>query len=190
MRTLHRLLFLAVLVVPSLAWAEKPIEVMTSLDDIFRIAENDQWNVKVERELQLRFADVHINQKQGYPFSLMLYFKADTPDLAQFNSPEKMERSVRISSAKYLPEIVEKQITLRKVPVVSTYGFVTVLTDAKVAQKSSTGPGEFKYLTRGMVRLSKDSALGFSLMTNDTTSNNYQKLLEYVYSFVKSSSKS
>src|SRR5580704_13057327 len=159
MRALRQLVLLAIFVVPCLALAGKPIEVMTSLNDVFRIADNDQWNIKVERELQLRFTDVSINQKRGYPFSLILYFKADTPDLAQFDTPEKIERSVRLSSEKYLPEIVEKQITLRKVPNISTYGYFTVLTDAKVVQKSTTAAGEFKYLTRGMIRLSKDSAL-------------------------------
>ncbi len=171
------------------AWAAKTIEVMTSLDDVFQVTETDEWNVRLERELQLRFADVRVDDKQGYPFSLMLYFKADTPDLAQFDTPEKMERSVRTSSEKYLPGIVEETITIQKVPMFSTYGFYTVLTDADVANKPKPGPREFKYLTRGMVRLSKNSALGFSLISNDIDSTDYRKLLDYVYSFVKAGPK-
>ena len=166
------------------ASAGKPIEVTTTLDDVFRIQETDQWNVKVERELILRFADVRVDDKRGYPFSL-LCFKADTPDLAQFDTPAKIEWSVRSSSEKYLPNIVENSITLQKVPLASTYGYYTVLTDAEVAKKAQHGPREFRYLTRGMVRLSKGSALGFSLMTHDVDSTDYRKLMDYVYSFVK-----
>jgi hypothetical protein len=169
----------------SAAWAGKTIEVTTDLEDVFRISETEQWNVKLERELKLRFADVRIDDKQGYPFSLMLYFKADTPDLAQFDTPQKMERAVRASSEKYLPGIVEKTITIQKIPVLSTYGFYTVLTDADVARKGNPGPREFKFLTRGMIRLSKNSALGFSLMSNDLDSASYRKLIDYVYSFAK-----
>jgi hypothetical protein len=190
MRTFFRLVIVALTVASSSAWAGETIKVMTSLDDVFLLSETDQWSIKREREVQLRFSDVRIDDKQGYPFSLLLYFKADTPDLAQFNTPEKMEQAVRISSEKYLPAIVEKSITLQKVPISSTYGFYTVLTDAKVAEKPTTTARDFKHITRGMVRLSKDSALGFSLMTNDVDSSDYRKLLDYVYSFVKPGSKS
>lgn len=185
-----RLVVLALTFFSSMAWGGQTIEARTSLDDIFRVTETDYWNVKLERNLLLRFTDIRVDDKQGYPFSLMLYFKADTPDLAQFDSPAKMERSVRLSSEKYLPAIVEKSITLKKVPVFGSYGFYTVLTDKEVAQKANPQPREFKYLTRGMVRLSKDSALAFSLMTNDIESPDYKKLLDYVYSFVKPGSKS
>lgn len=190
MPTPLRFLIAILVLFTSPVWAGKTIEVMTSMNDVFRVTETDQWNVKLERELQLRFADVRVDDKQGYPFSLMLYFKADTPDLAQFDTPEKMECSVRSSSEKYLPGIVEKTITIQKVPVFSSYGFFTVLTDADVAKKAKPGPREFKYLTRGMVRLSKNSALGFSLMSNDIDSADYRKLLDYVYSFVKPGAKS
>ena len=171
------------------AWAGKPIEVMTSLDDVFLLQETDQWNVKVERGIQLYATDVRVDDKRGYPFSLMLYFKADTPDIAQFDTPAKMEWNVRSSSEKYLPNIVESSITLQKVPLASTYGYYTVLTDAEVAKKAQHGPREFKFLTRGMVRLSKRSALGFSLMTHDIDSADYRKLMDYVYSFVKPGAK-
>ncbi len=161
------------------------MEVTTSLNDSFRIAETEQWNVKVERELMLRQADVRIDDKSGYPFGLMLYFKADTPDQAQFDTPEKMKRSVQEGSEKYLPHIVEKSTAVRAMPQAATYGFYTVLTDAEVAAKARPAAREFKFLTRGMLRLSKDTALGFSLMTNDIDSADYRKLFDYVGSFVK-----
>lgn len=189
MHTLARTTFLALAAISTFAWAGKTVEVTTSLNDSFRIAETEQWNVKVERELMLRQADVRIDDKSGYPFGLMLYFKADTPDLAQFDTPEKMQRSVRESSEKYLPNIVEKTITVRAMPQASTYGFYTVLTDAEVAAKARPAVREFKFLTRGMLRLSKDSALGFSLMTNDIDSADYRKLFDYVGSFVKAGSR-
>ena len=189
MRPAFRFFILLVAVFSSAAWAGKTIEVMTGMDDVFLISETDQWNVRLERELKLRFADVRIAEKHGYPFSVMLYFKADTPDLAQFDTPQKMERSVRLSSEKYLPGIVEKAIMIQKVPVLGTYGFYTVLTDADVARNPNPGPREFKYLTRGMVRLSKNSALGFSIMSNDVDSADYRKLLDYVFSFVKAGAK-
>lgn len=155
------------------------------MDDTFRVEETKDWKVEVERILTLRFADVKITPKRGYDFSMMLYFKCDTKNLAQFDSPEKIAMSVRRSSEKYLPSIVEKKISLQAIHIKGTYGYYTILTDSDVASKTTLAPGEFKYLTIGMVRLSKDSALGFSIMTNDIDSEKYKMLLNYVYSFVK-----
>ena len=156
-----------------------------SLEDSFVIAGPRSWNLEVEKELPLRFADIKVTPKKGEDFNMMLYFKCDTSDLSQFDTPEKIRRSVEKSSEQYLPGILEKKIKLQKVPKPSTYGFYTILTDAEVAKKSEPAPGEFRYMTRGMVRLSKDSALGFSIMSNSTSSKTYQRLLDYVYSFVK-----
>jgi hypothetical protein len=116
---------------------------------------------------------------------MMLYFKCDTPDLAAFDTPEKIAESILESSKQYLPHIVEKEITLQPVPVKNTFGYFTIMTDAELVQKTQIPPDEYKYLTRGMVRLSKDSVLGFSLMTNDVTTSDYNKLMEYIYHFVK-----
>lgn len=169
------------------AWAGETHELRMSIDDVFRIKKAKRWRIEVVKKLTLRFADVRIVSTSGYPFTMMLYFKCDTPDLAKYDTAEKIATAVRTSSEQYLPHIVEKQIELHPVPIKSTYGFFTVLTDAEVVQKPTNKPGEFKYLTRGMVRLSKDSVLGFSIMTNDIDSDDYKQLMKYVYSFVKTS---
>jgi hypothetical protein len=160
-------------------------KIQMSLDDTFVIGGQNNWDFEVERELPLRFADIKVTPKKGEDFNMMLYFKCDTSDLSQFDTPEKIRRSVEKSSEQYLPRILEKKVKLQKVSKPSTYGFYTILTDADVAKKHEPAPGEFKYMTRGMVRLSKDSALGFSIMSNSTSSMTYQRLLDYVYSFVK-----
>lgn len=174
-----------VLVIAGTAWAETTYELRISLDDTFLVRETRHWSVNVEKQLALRFADVRITPKHGYDFSMMLYFKCDTPDLAQFDTPEKTAETVRRSSQKYLPHTVEKSIELHPAGGTSTYGYLTVLTDRQLADKKAPIQGEYKYMTRGMIRLSKDSALGFSIMTNDVTSGEYKALLDYVYSFVK-----
>ena len=68
------------------------------------------------------------------------------------------------------------------------YGFYTVQTDASLAGASQVPEGKFKFTTRGMVRLSTDSALGFTLQTNEVTSKEYQELLGYVLSFIQPAS--
>lgn len=188
MRALQRI-FIASLFIASAAFsfAGNPKEVRLSVNDLFRVATPDQWSVAVEKELALRFADIKIKSKSGYPFNMMLYFKCDTPDLAKFNTPQKIEKSVISSTEQYLPYVLEKKIELYKTPV--SYGYYTTLTDANLAQKTSIPADEYKYMTRGMIRLSDDSVLGFSIMTNDIHSADYKKLTNYIYGFVKTPKK-
>ena len=156
-----------------------------SLDDEFPVQDTAKWTVTVERYMTLRLADVHVFPKQKKTFDLMLYFKCDTKDLARFDTPEKMRKSVVVSSEKYLGGTVEKQIKIEEIHNKGWYGFRTKLTDADLAGKKSIPDGQFLYIIRGMIRLSSDSALGFSLMTNDPDSEETHAIEKYIYSFAK-----
>jgi hypothetical protein len=158
-----------------------------SLDDEFVVKTPEAWTAKEEKYLLLRFANVEIAPKKGSAFSLMLYFKCDTPDLAQFDSMEKIEKSLRASSQQYLAGAVEKTLSVKKIREGEKvgYGCYVVLTDADVAKKSEIPEGEFKYIVRGMIRLSADSALGFSLMVNQLDTPAYRELMDYIQGFVK-----
>lgn len=159
-------------------------QIRTSLRDTFCIEQNEKWVIEVEKLLTLRFADVRITPKDS-SFSLILYFKADTPDLAQFDTPEKIKKSIIKSSQKYLPYVVEKEIELEKFASNNSYGFVNILTDKELVNQNKLKKGEFVYLSRGMVRLSEDSVLGFSLMTNELNTKNYNELTDYILDFIK-----
>jgi hypothetical protein len=77
---------------------------------------------------------------------------------------------------------------LNPVPLPQSFGYYTVITDAKWVDVQHVPEGEYKYMTRGMYRTSDDTALGFSIMSNDVTSDEYKGLLSYVYSFTKNAS--
>jgi len=161
------------------------LKLVMSLDDEYTVQDTEKWTVSVQRYMTLRLADVEVLPKEKKSFSLMLYFKCDTKDLAQFNTPEKMKRSVIASSKKYLGGIVEKEIVAEEIKNKGWYGFKTKLTDASLVGKKSIPAGEFLYIIRGMIRLSDDSALGFSLMANDPDSAETKELEKYIYGFAK-----
>jgi hypothetical protein len=185
-------ILLLIAALPStVAAAEKEHRYQMSLRDEFVVAPDNSWKVEEEKQgyMPLRFANVKITPREGENFSLMLYFKCDTPDLANFDSIEKMERSIRVSSKPYLRHSVEKTIKIKKMKLDGSYGCYVVLTDAETAKKKKLEPGEFKYITRGLVRLSPDSALGFSLMTTSIDSPQYRKVMNYIRGFIKKSKK-
>jgi hypothetical protein len=156
-----------------------------ALDDEYTVQDTEKWTVTVKRYLSLRLADVEVLPKQKKTFSLMLYFKCDTKDLAQFDTPEKMKKAVIASSKKYLGGTVEKEIRVEEIKNKGWYGFKTKLTDASLVGKKTIPEGEFLYMVRGMIRLSEDAALGFSLMTNDPNSKETREIEKYTYGFAK-----
>ena len=162
----------------------KEHEIVTSLHDTFVLSDTNDYHIEVKRYLTLRFADIQVLPKNDGSFNLMLYFKSDTKDLAQFNNPEKIAASIRKSSEEYLPYITEKQIIIKDLSPKSYYGSYTVMTDNKLSKVKVVPPNEFRYLGRGMLRVSQDSVLGFSLMTNDIQLLETRKLLAFIQSFV------
>lgn len=65
---------------------------------------------------------------------------------------------------------------------VGRYGISLRFTDWRY--KNSTPPnGEWQYLTAGILRLSEDSALMFTLLTNSVDDEDYHKLLDYITAF-------
>ena len=168
----------------SLALNAKNIKITMSLDDRFTIKEHPNWEIKNDRYMALRLADISIFAKKGYAFDLKLYFKCDTKDLSKFNTPEKVKKSITDSSKQYLPYCVENKVILKKLKV-KRFGFYTQLTDKELIKKKKIPNGEYKYMTRGFYRVGNDSVLGFSLMTNDIDSKDYKQMLAYILSFEK-----
>ena len=156
-----------------------------SADDTFTVAETENWNVKVLRYETQRHADVKVTPRTNTSFSLALNFRCDTGELANFDTQEKMKAAVLHSAERYLGTSVEKTVLLLPINQRGRYGFSTILTDATLEKQALLPAGKFKFATRGMVRLSTDSALGFTLMTNDVTSKEYKELMDYILSFVQ-----
>jgi len=156
-------------------------------EDVFSVSDTNEWSVSVTRLRVLDVAEVTVTPKNKKSFMLMLYFMRDTDDRGLFDTPEKMKMAVMESSQKYVIDSVEKKVNLEKFSTKSSYGFSACFTDADLAkQKDVPVPdGQFKYLVRGMIRLSPDTALGFRICTNDLNSEETKSIEKYILSFVK-----
>lgn len=169
----------------------KKEELQMSMADKFEVGDTKDWKVKFGPYLPLRFANVMVRPKKDTSFMARLNFLCDTPDLAKVDTPKKMEGFVRMLGKRALSQSAEKKLTLKKISEKGQYGFYTMLTDAKfVDTKPSEMPeGEHKYVVFGMVRLSKDSALMFTITTNDMDSKESKALMKYILGFVKKGAK-
>ena len=165
-------------------------ELKMSLFDTYTVQDTDKWSVSVKRYMPIRFAELRVLPKQEKKtFNLALYFYADTPDLAKYDTPKKMKSMLICSLEKYLPHIVEKEIKVEDISNKGWYGFKTMFTDADLVKVKSIPDDQYLYMIRGMIRLSEESALGFSLMTNDPKSAETKEVMDYIYSFAQEKKK-
>lgn len=163
-------------------------ELRMSLEDNFVVTGREGWKVDVSRVLMLRFGEVYITPQLGTDWSVALRFECDTPDLARLDTPEKMRVALDRWSQKSVPRAVEKTPTIERFEVQGRVGFRTTLTDAALAASGAVEPGQFRYRTQGIVRLSEDSALTFIIYANDLQGAGQREALGYIQSFVKPAS--
>ena len=160
-------------------------EIAMNPGDVYSVASVDGYTVEIVKYVPMRVAEVKVTPNDSPDFSLMLYFKCDTPELGQFDTPEKIAASVKASPEELLSEAAEKTAEIKPLSPNGRYGCYTVLTDSDLANEELIPAGEFKYIVRGMIRLSADAALGFSLLTNKIDTPEFQNILDYICSFAK-----
>ena len=160
-------------------------DIHMTVDDVFTLSDTDKWNVTVEKELSLRFADVIVTPKGRATFSLKIWFKCDTKDLSQYDTPENIWRTVKKMLEPYAAGIVEKSPEPVEIRNKGWIGYMVRATDASLVGRKQAVDGEFLYMYKGIIRLSEDSALGFSLMTNDPDSAETKELFNYIRAFAK-----
>ncbi|MDD5069536.1 MAG: hypothetical protein PHV17_02310 [Candidatus Omnitrophica bacterium] len=160
-------------------------EIKMTFDQTFSLVAPEGAQIIVDDYLAYRFAEVSVLPKEGNSFSMKLYFHPDRPDLAQYDTPEIMRKRVIESSEKYLNITEEKEVVLEEIDFKNSYGFYTILTNAQLQSGDENSFGEFKYMVRGVMRLTVDVSCGFSIMTNDLESEEYKQLFSYVLSLVK-----
>ncbi len=168
----------------TVVWPEK-ISYQISMSDTFEVVPKPGWTMYPQKELPLRFGEVLIRGKDD-SFSLELIFICDTDDLAELNTPDKMKRILEHTAMQYFNTSLEKarndRVLIRPFAPGGRYGFAVRFTDKKYVE-SAPPKEEWKYLTCGIFRLSKDSALMFTLLANSVDNAEYLELLDYIASF-------
>jgi hypothetical protein len=171
----------------SAAGAAEPKQYLVRLaeDENYTVTETKTWNVQLVRAQPLHHADIKITPKTGKPFKLMLYFKSDTHAQANFDSVAKMKEIITYSSQNDLKRAGVQELSFQPIDHRGRYGAYAVITNAVPPQLPNATTGPFKFTLRGMVRLSTDAALGFSLQINEQTSPAFKELLDYILNFVQ-----
>ena len=146
--------------------------------DVFRITVPDDWKAEVQKYVPRRTATVVIHGA-GDAFRARLTFHADNDGRERFNTPEKLERQVRLAARATLREAIEGHLHLHPFSAGGRYGALLYLTRQKFVNTDPPA-GEWRYRTVGAMRLSPDSALIFLLDTNKIGDREFARLLDFL----------
>lgn len=151
-------------------------------NDAFVIRESDVWDIRIEKYEPMHYAEIKVTPKMGPEFILAARFVCDTPDMGNFDTTEKLKKTVELAAEPYLDRSVEEKIELRDYwHNGSTMWTATVVDKAYVGRRTLVA-GEFRCITLGIVRLSRDSVLEFTLMEKEISTSGMES---YVLSFVR-----
>lgn len=156
-----------------------------SVGDTFVVEEMEEWDVDVCKPQNLPYVEVVIEPKIDKSFSMKLFFMRDTPDMANFDTPDKVKKFIMASSMQIFAGGLDKKIVSQKLELKGWYGWYIILPDTKLENKVNIPEGDFKYATRGMIRLSSDSVIWFMLLTNELDTPKYKRLFDFACSFIK-----
>jgi len=125
----------------------------------FHLSAPKSWNDRINDSPELTLPAIEFNPNAGDKFSVLItpMWTKKTNDLPD---NEALKDHIQSAANKALPNAVESQIVIRNIDGLSAYGFYYLATDR------APKPGEYKYMTQGIVRTG-DLLLGFTILTND-----------------------
>lgn len=177
------LLFAAVLGAQELPPGQgKELRLGTAKQEIFQVQSTAEYRVNVERYLVLRFAQLKIAPRTSDDFDLMLRFVGDPPDMARFDTPEKMRRAVSYAARDLVALSQEKKTQLQEMKISGRFVCYATFTDAGLSS-SPEADGQFRHITVGVLRLSDDTAMQFKLRSKERSQ--WDVALEYMRQFIR-----
>jgi hypothetical protein len=105
-------------------------------------------------------ASIVLSPRNGTPFQVVVTSVARQGPGASVETAIKMRQSVQQAADKVKPSAVEPYLSVEELPGAPAPGYYFSATDREPK------PGEYKYLTQGML-LVGDLVLSFSVLTND-----------------------
>ena len=118
------------------------------------------WKDELKTQQGSKAATIALTPREGAPFEVSLTPIGRQRPGASADTAIQMRQSVQQAADKVKPSAVEPILTAEALTGAPGPGYYFSATDA------APKPGEFKYLTQGML-LVGDAIVGFSVLTND-----------------------
>lgn len=133
-----------------------------------------KWKVASEDVGELRIILIAANPRTN----ARAVYSVATEGSDDFPTEDRMHRQVWQVAERMLlaGDFVERKPTLKPFYHNQGFGFYALMTDRKLAGRPSA-PGEFKFLSLGMIRLAPAIYLKVQIMADDEEAEPYQQLL-------------
>lgn len=118
------------------------------------------WQVEVEQPSPQQPTTLDFSPRAGAPFHVMITALRGAPPASALPDPAGLRDRVAEAAKAASAESVESTVVVKPLPGPANPGYYFTATDR------APKPGEFKYLTQGLIRIGRLDA-AFSVLTND-----------------------
>jgi len=162
-------LFLSVSAAP----AQEPVARRYPIPDHGRIELRvpESWKDDLRQPPNRLPPTIAFSPKSGRPFEVLLTVGWTTTQDRRIPGSREMEQAVQRQAEGIKPKAVEQRIEVKELKGPSASGYYFSATDRAPA------PGEYKYLTQGILRVA-DLVVAFSILTNDGQARTVSDALE------------
>ncbi len=174
------LVTIALIAIGTQAFAES-YRIQLSSKDRFKVAAPSKWNLEQKKQEKNKYYEFVAVPKDN-SFVLKMFFMKDNGKLS---SPEKIKARLVFGGKAMLEGSVESSVNVKEYKLKKRHGFYSQFTDKETVKRTNPEPNDFLYTTRGYIRISDDSVLGFWMLTHKTEGEVYEMLEKYLFSYIK-----
>ena len=155
--------------------------VQLSDDDTFRVSALSKWNMKKLEYVENKKATFSFVPEDN-SFVLKLFFMRDQIDE---HSAARMLQRVSKDLKRFEEKAFSKNTIIEGFDDKKVYGLYGVLKDLETAKRTNPKSNDFLYMTRGRIRLSPETVLGFFMLTHEKDGAVNDRLKRYMCDFSK-----
>ena len=156
-------------------------QIQISSKDKFKVSTPSQWTLKQTKYNQNQDAEFTI-RPQDKSFVLKMFFLRVNEKI---DSKEKVKDQLKFDGKEFLSGSVQTKVEVKEMNLKKGFGFYATFSDKKTINNPNPKPTDYPHMTRGYIKLSDDTVLGFWMLTHKTDDKVFKGLAKYLTSYIK-----
>jgi hypothetical protein len=156
-------------------------QIQISSNDKFRVSAPSQWTLKQTKYNENQDAEFSIRPKDKSFVLKMFFLKVNE----KIDSKGKVKDRLIYDGKEFLSGSVQSEVEVKEMNLKNGFGFYATFTDKETIKKSNPKPTDYPHMTRGYIKLSDDTVLGFFMLTHRTDDKVFKGLAKYLTGYIK-----
>ncbi len=156
-------------------------QIQISSKDKFKVSTPSQWTLKQIKYNKNQDAEFTVRPKDKSFVLKMFFLKVNE----KLDSKEKVKDQLVYDGKEFLSGSVQTKVEVKEMNLKKGFGFYATFTDKETIKKTNPKPTDYPQMTRGYIKLSDDTVLGFWMLTHKTDDKVFKGLAKYLTGYIK-----